>query len=137
MFVDYVEINVEAGTGGSGAEAWRRETFVPLGGPAGGDGGRGGHVILRADAQLATLLDYRYQERYRAERGQHGQGKNRTGKDGADLILRVPVGTVVRDVATGDVLGELIEDGQELIVAKGGRGGRGNAAFATPTNRGH
>lgn len=135
MFVDYVEINVEAGTGGSGAEAWRRETFVPLGGPAGGDGGRGGHVILRADAQLATLLDYRYQERYRAERGQHGQGKNRTGKDGADLILRVPVGTVVRDVATGDVLGELIEDGQELIVAKGGRGGRGNAAFATPTNR--
>ncbi len=135
MFVDYVEVNVVAGTGGSGAEAWRRESFVPLGGPAGGDGGRGGHVILRADAQLATLLDFRYHEHYKAERGQHGQGKNRTGRDGEDLTLRVPIGTVVRDVATGEVLGEMIEDGQELIVAKGGHGGRGNAAFATPTNR--
>ncbi len=135
MFVDYVEVNVVAGTGGSGAEAWRRESFVPLGGPAGGDGGRGGHVILRADSQLATLLDFRYHEHYKAERGQHGQGKNRTGKDGGDLTLRVPIGTVVRDVASGEVLGEMIEDGQELIVAKGGRGGRGNAAFATSTNR--
>ncbi len=135
MFVDYVEIHVVAGTGGSGAEAWRRETFVPLGGPAGGDGGRGGHVLLRADAQLATLLDFRYHEHYRAERGQHGQGKNRTGRDGADLTLRVPIGTVIRDVASGEILGEMFEDGQELVVAKGGRGGRGNAAFATPTNR--
>jgi GTP-binding protein len=135
MFVDYVEVNIAAGTGGSGAEAWRRETFVPLGGPAGGDGGRGGHVILRADKQLATLLDYRYQQHYKAERGQHGQGKNRTGRDGEDLVLRVPVGTVVRDATSGELLGEMIEDGQELLVAKGGRGGRGNAAFATPTNR--
>ena len=135
MFVDYVEINVVAGTGGSGAEAWRRETFVPLGGPSGGDGGRGGSVTLRADPQLATLLDYRYQQHYKAERGQHGQGKNRTGRDGEDLLLRVPVGTLVRDVATGEVLGELLEEGQELLVAKGGRGGRGNAAFATATNR--
>ena len=135
MFVDYVEINVVAGTGGSGAEAWRRETFVPLGGPAGGDGGRGGHVILRADSQLATLLDYRYHEHHKAERGQHGQGKNRTGRDGEDLTLRVPVGTVIRDVASGEILGEMIEDGQELVVARGGRGGRGNAAFATATNR--
>lgn len=135
MFVDYVEINIAAGTGGSGAEAWRRETFVPLGGPAGGDGGRGGHVILRADKQLATLLDFRYQQHYKAERGQHGQGKNRTGRDGEDLILRVPIGTVVRDAGTGEVLGEMIEEGQEMLVAKGGRGGRGNAAFATPTNR--
>ncbi len=135
MFVDYVEIQVIAGTGGSGAEAFRREMGVPYGGPSGGDGGRGGSVILRADAQLATLLDYRYQQHYRAERGQHGQGKNRTGRDGEDLWLRVPVGTVVRDVERGQVLGELVTDGAELVVAKGGRGGRGNAAFATPTRQ--
>jgi GTP-binding protein len=135
MFVDYTEIQVVAGTGGSGAEAFRREMGVPLGGPSGGDGGRGGNVILRADPQLWTLLDYRYQQHYRAERGQHGQGKNRTGRDGEDLILRVPVGTVVRDAASGDLLGELTEPGQDLVVAKGGRGGRGNAQFATPTRQ--
>jgi GTP-binding protein len=135
MFVDYTEIQVVAGTGGSGAEAFRREMGVPLGGPSGGDGGRGGTVILRSDPQLWTLLDYRYQQHYRAERGQHGQGKNRTGRDGEDLILRVPVGTVVRDAATGELLGELTEAGQDLIVAKGGRGGRGNAQFATPTRQ--
>ncbi len=135
MFVDYAVINVYAGTGGSGAEAWRREMGVPRGGPAGGDGGKGGDVVLRADKQLSTLLDYRYQQHYRAERGQHGMGKNRTGRDGADLILRVPPGTVVRDADTGELLGELVEDGDELVVAKGGRGGRGNAAFATPTRR--
>jgi GTP-binding protein len=135
MFVDYVEIDVIAGTGGSGAEAWRRETFVPLGGPSGGDGGRGGNVLVVADGQLSTLLDYRYRKHYKAERGQHGQGKNRTGRDGEDLTLRVPIGTIVRDVATGETLGEMIEDGQQLIAARGGRGGRGNAAFATATNR--
>lgn len=135
MFVDYVEVNVVAGTGGSGAEAWRRETFVPLGGPSGGDGGRGGNVTLVADRQLATLLDFRYHQHYKAERGQHGMGKDRTGHAGADLTLRVPIGTVVRDAVTGELLGEMVEDGQELLVARGGRGGRGNAAFATPTNR--
>jgi GTP-binding protein len=135
MFVDYAVINVYAGAGGSGAEAWRREAGVPRGGPAGGDGGKGGDVILRADRQLSTLLDYRYQQHYRAERGQHGMGKNRTGRDGADLILRVPPGTVVRDADTGELLGELLEHGDELVVARGGRGGRGNAAFATPTRR--
>jgi GTPase len=135
MFVDYTEVQVVAGTGGSGAEAFRREMGVALGGPSGGDGGRGGNVVLRADAQLWTLLDFRYQQHYRAERGQHGQGKNRTGKDGADLLLRVPVGTIVRDAETGDVLGEMTDDGQELIAAKGGRGGRGNARFATPTRQ--
>jgi GTP-binding protein len=108
---------------------------VPFGGPSGGDGGRGGHVILRADTQLSTLLDFRYQQHYRAERGQHGQGKNRTGRDGADLVVRVPLGTVVRDADTEEVLGEMLEDGGELIVARGGRGGRGNAAFATSTNQ--
>ncbi len=135
MFVDYVVINVYAGTGGSGAVAFRREKGVPRGGPSGGDGGKGGDVRIRADKNLATLLDYRYQQHYRAERGQHGQGKNRAGRDGEDLILRVPPGTVVRDADTGELLGELIEDGDEIIVARGGRGGRGNAAFATPTRR--
>jgi GTPase len=135
MFVDYTEINVAGGTGGSGAEAFRREMGVAFGGPSGGDGGKGGSVVLRADPQLWTLLDFRYQQHYRAERGQHGQGKNRTGKDGADLVLRVPVGTVVRDAETGDVMGELTDEGQEMVVAKGGRGGRGNARFATATRQ--
>jgi GTP-binding protein len=135
MFVDYTEISVAGGTGGSGAEAFRREMGVAFGGPSGGDGGRGGSVILRADPQLWTLLDFRYQQHYRAERGRHGQGRNRTGKDGADLVLRVPVGTIVRDAATGAVLGELSSAGEELVVARGGRGGRGNARFATPTRQ--
>jgi len=135
MFVDQAIIEVVAGTGGSGAEAFRRESGVPMGGPAGGDGGDGGSVILVADTQLATLLDFRYKQHYRAERGQHGQGKNRTGRQGEDLVLRVPVGTAVVDDDRGHPLGELLEDGERLVVAKGGRGGRGNAAFATPTNR--
>jgi GTPase len=135
MFVDYTEISVAGGVGGSGAEAFRREMGVAFGGPSGGDGGKGGSVILRADSQLATLLDFRYQQHYRAERGQHGQGKNRTGKDGTDLLLRVPIGTVIRDAETGEVLGEMTEDRQELVVAQGGRGGRGNARFATATRQ--
>lgn len=135
MFVDYAVINVVAGTGGSGAEAWRREMGVPRGGPAGGNGGKGGDVLLRADSQLATLLDYRYQQHYRAERGEHGQGKNRTGRDGADLVLRVPPGTVVRDADTGEILGELVAEGDVFVAAKGGRGGRGNAVFATATRQ--
>ncbi|HSR41304.1 MAG TPA: GTPase ObgE, partial [Longimicrobiales bacterium] len=135
MFVDRTEIEVTAGTGGSGAEAFRREKGVPRGGPSGGDGGRGGDVLLRADAQLTTLLDYSYKRHYRAERGQHGEGSNRTGRDGEDLILAVPPGTVVRDVDSGERLGELLEDGEELVVARGGRGGRGNARFASATRQ--
>jgi GTP-binding protein len=135
VFIDLAVIHVVAGTGGSGAEAFRRELAVPFGGPSGGDGGRGGSVLLRADPQLATLLDYRYLQHYRAERGQHGQGKNRTGRDGADLVLRVPVGTVVSDADTGERLGEMLEPDRTLAVARGGRGGRGNAAFATPTRQ--
>jgi GTPase len=135
MFVDYTVIHVVAGTGGSGAEAFRREMGVAHGGPSGGDGGRGGSIILRADPQLATLLDYRYQQHYRAERGQHGQGKNRTGRDGEDLVLRVPIGTVARDAESGELLGELLEPGAEFVAARGGRGGRGNAAFATATRQ--
>lgn len=135
MFVDLVIVDVYAGAGGSGAEAFRREAKVPLGGPSGGDGGRGGSVILRADRQLSTLLDLRYRQHYHAERGQHGMGQNKTGKDGADLILHVPPGTVVTDDETGEPIGELLEDGAELIVARGGRGGRGNARFATATQQ--
>jgi GTPase len=135
MFVDQVTIRVFGGPGGAGAEAFRRETFVPRGGPSGGDGGHGGDVLLRVDSQLNTLLDYRFKPDHRAERGQHGQGKNRTGRSGEDLVLRVPPGTFVRDEDTGEALGELFEEGDELVVARGGRGGRGNAAFATPTNR--
>lgn len=135
MFVDYAVINAIAGTGGSGAEAFRREMGVPRGGPSGGDGGRGGHVYLRGDKQLSTLLDYQYQHMYRAERGEHGQGKSRTGRDGEDLVLRVPIGTVIRDADSGELIGEIIEDGQDLLVAKGGRGGRGNEAFATSTRQ--
>ena len=134
MFVDEATIHVYGGDGGAGAEAFRREKFVAKGGPSGGKGGEGGDVVLRADEQLSTLLDYRYQEHYRAERGQHGEGGNRTGASGDDLVLRVPPGTYVSDADTGEELGELLEDGDELVVAEGGRGGRGNASFATPTN---
>ncbi len=134
-FIDRATIRVTAGTGGSGCVAFRRETFVPKGGPSGGDGGNGGSIYLRADPQLSTLLDYRYRTHWKAERGQHGMGKNRTGKSGDDEWLPVPAGTVVRDAATGEVLGELVHAGDQLLVAHGGRGGRGNARFATPTHR--
>lgn len=135
MFIDRAVIEIEAGTGGSGAEAFRRESGVPRGGPSGGDGGKGGDIILEADAQLTTLLDYSYRRHYRAERGQHGEGSNRTGRTGQDLVLRVPAGTLVRDADTGEVLGELLEAGERLVVARGGRGGRGNARFATATQQ--
>lgn len=135
MFVDRAVVEVVAGTGGSGAEAFRRESGVPRGGPAGGDGGRGGDVRLVADAQLSTLLDYSYRRHYKAERGMHGEGSNRTGKSGEELILRVPPGTVAYDDETGELLGELMEEGASVVIAKGGRGGRGNARFKTATNQ--
>ncbi|CAN5778069.1 GTPase ObgE [soil metagenome] len=135
MFIDQVTIRVEGGVGGSGADSFRRESFVPRGGPDGGDGGHGGSVILEADDQLATLTDFRYLAEYRAERGQHGTGSNKTGKRGSDLRLRVPPGTLVKDVEADESIGELLEHGDELVVARGGRGGRGNASFATATNQ--
>lgn len=131
MFVDSVAVEVRGGTGGSGAEAFRREKGVPRGGPAGGDGGKGGDVVLVADPGLATLVDFRYRRHHRAERGQHGGGFDRTGRSGDDLELTVPPGTAAVDDATGQVLGELLSAGDRLVVAKGGRGGRGNARFAT------
>ncbi len=135
MFIDRVVVQVVAGTGGSGASSFRREKFVPKGGPDGGDGGTGGSVYLKVDPNLATLLDYRYHTRWVAERGQHGKGKNMTGKSAEDVYLPLPAGTEVRDPDTGEILGELITPDQTLLVAKGGRGGRGNQHFATPTHQ--
>src|SRR5204863_6291903 len=135
MFIDRAVVQVVAGTGGSGASSFRREKFVPKGGPDGGDGGKGGSVFVRADPNLATLLDYRYHTRWVAERGQHGKGKNMSGKSSDDVYLPVPPGTEVRDADTGEILGELVTAGQTLLVAKGGRGGRGNQHFATPTHQ--
>lgn len=134
-FIDSVTIHVKAGDGGVGCVSFRREKFVPRGGPDGGDGGRGGDIILRANRQLNTLLDYQYKTKYKAPRGEHGLGSNKTGKSGNDVILEVPTGTVIRDLATGENVSDLVDDRQELIIAKGGRGGRGNAAFATSTNQ--
>ncbi len=134
-FIDTATIRVKAGDGGHGCVSFRREKYVPKGGPDGGNGGKGGDVILVADPHMSTLLDYHYRHVYVAENGRHGEGGNRTGRSGADLILRVPCGTVVRDATTGEILGDLSEPGQRLVVARGGRGGRGNAAFATPTQR--
>jgi len=133
-FVDEVRIWVKAGDGGNGCVSFRRERFIPKGGPDGGDGGKGGGVILQADAQLSTLLDLTYPKQFRAKKGAHGKGKEQTGRNGEDLFIRVPVGTLVRD-QKGEVLQDLLFDGQRFIAAKGGRGGRGNARFATPTQR--
>lgn len=134
-FVDTARIYVKAGDGGHGCIAFRREKYVPRGGPSGGDGGRGGDVILYVDPSMHTLMDFRYQKHFRAERGQHGRGDNQHGADGRDLRIKVPPGTVVKDAETGEVIADLTEPGQEVIVARGGRGGRGNARFKTPSNQ--
>ncbi len=135
MFIDSVRIEVEGGRGGSGAEAFRREKGVPRGGPAGGDGGKGGDVVLVGDEGLTTLSDYRYRRHHRAERGRHGEGSHRTGRSGRDLELRVPPGTIAVDEESGDALGELLAAEERLVVARGGRGGRGNARFASATHQ--
>ncbi len=135
MFIDEAKIYVEAGSGGEGMISFRREKYVPRGGPDGGDGGRGGDVVLETDPNLTTLQDYRYRSHYRAARGTHGGGSNRTGAEGAGVTLRVPVGTVVRDAGTGELLADLTEPGQRMTLACGGRGGRGNARFATSTHQ--
>lgn len=134
-FVDQAKIYVKAGNGGPGCISFRREKYVPKGGPDGGDGGDGGDVILVADPQVHTLYDFYHQVHFKAENGKPGMGKKMKGKDGEDLILRVPVGTVVKDAETGEILGDLVRPGQMLVVAKGGKGGRGNARFATPTRQ--
>jgi GTP-binding protein len=135
MFIDEVEIVVASGKGGDGCVSFRREKFVPKGGPDGGDGGDGGDVVLVADEHMSTLLDFRYQAFFEAESGGSGEGGNRSGARGADLELHVPVGTLVRDVESGQVLGDLVEPGQRLVVCKGGRGGLGNKRLATSTRQ--
>jgi GTP-binding protein len=135
MFLDRVKIHVKAGDGGNGVTAFRREKFVPRGGPSGGDGGVGGSVWLESDEGLNTLLHLRYNPEHKAERGRHGEGSNRSGKDGADAVVRVPVGTQVYDAETGEILFDFTEPGQRYRAAKGGKGGWGNAHFATPTKQ--
>jgi len=137
MFVDEVDISVAAGDGGNGCLSFRREKRVPRGGPNGGDGGRGGSIFLVATLHQNTLVNYRFHPEFKAERGRHGEGSNRTGRDGADLVLEVPPGTVAYEKAGDDLipLADLTELGERVLVARGGRGGRGNAAFATATNR--
>ena len=135
MFVDRAKITIKSGKGGNGAVTFRREPFVPEGGPDGGDGGKGGDVVFLADENLRTLMDFRYKRKYEAESGQNGMKKKRFGKNGEDLIIKVPVGTMVIDEATGKIMADMTNHGQSFVAAKGGRGGRGNARFATPTRQ--
>jgi len=135
MFIDRAKIHVQGGDGGNGVTAFRREKFVPRGGPSGGDGGRGGDVIVLADSSLNTLLHLRYNPQHIAQRGLHGEGSNRSGRNGEDHVIRVPVGTQIFDATTGDLLHDLSHDGDRWLAARGGRGGFGNAHFATSTNR--
>lgn len=134
-FVDEAEIYVKAGDGGNGCVSFRREKFIPKGGPDGGDGGDGGNIIFKATKNLNTLLDFRYKKKYFAENGKPGQSNNKHGKSGKDLILPVPVGTIIKESETENILADLTEDNQEIIIAKGGRGGRGNSHFATPVRQ--
>jgi GTP-binding protein len=135
MFIDRVIVRVAAGPGGSGISSFRREKFAPMGGPDGGDGGKGGDVIIRADNNLATLLDFTYRDSWEAERGLHGSGSNKTGASGDDIVLPVPPGTIIRDHDTNEIIGEVLESGDEILVARGGRGGKGNTWFATSVHR--
>jgi len=135
MFIDRVKIMVKAGKGGNGCVSFRREKYVPRGGPDGGDGGNGGDVIVKVDPHMRTLLDLRYRQHYRAESGKHGQGKRMTGRSGKPKVIYVPPGTVVKDANTGRVIADLTSPGEEVVVARGGKGGKGNYAFRSPTNQ--
>lgn len=135
MLIDRAVIAVKAGGGGNGCVSFRREKSVPKGGPDGGDGGDGGDVIFVADDNLSTLLDFQYRRDYRAQRGSHGEGSHRHGKRGGSLVVPVPAGTVVKDASTSQILADLVQHGQRVVVARGGKGGRGNARFATATRR--
>lgn len=135
VFIDLVTVRISAGTGGSGCSSFRREKFAPMGGPDGGEGGKGGDVLVRGDSNLATLLDFTYRDHWEAERGEHGMGSNKTGRSGTDIVLPVPPGTVIRDRDTGERIAEVLEHGDEVRIAKGGRGGKGNSHFATATHQ--
>jgi GTP-binding protein len=134
-FVDEANIVVIAGDGGNGSASFRREKYIPFGGPDGGDGGRGGSVLLEGDSGLNTLVDFRHMRKYKAQNGQHGSSRNKTGKSGENVVVRVPLGTVITDAATGERVGDVTDHGQQLLVAKGGRGGLGNVHFKSSTNR--
>jgi GTP-binding protein len=134
-FIDYVKLYVRSGNGGAGSVHFRREKFVPKGGPDGGDGGRGGHIILRGNAQMWTLIHLRYRKHIKADHGGAGEGANRSGANGEDIILEVPIGTIAKDAETGEVLLEILKDGEERILLPGGMGGLGNSNFKTPTNQ--
>jgi GTP-binding protein len=135
MFIDYALIEVNSGKGGDGAVTFRREKYVPKGGPSGGDGGDGGNVILKANSNLHTLLDFRYKKKYNADNGDKGGNSLKDGKNGRDVIIGVPIGTVVKDAETEKIIFDLDENAKEVILAKGGKGGKGNSKFATPTNQ--
>ena len=135
MFIDHAKVYIKGGDGGNGCVAFRREKYVPMGGPYGGDGGRGGNVIFVAEEGMTTLMDFRYRKHFKAERGTHGLGKNQHGAWGEDLIVKVPIGTIIRDDDTGDLLADLTADGQEAIIAKGGRGGKGNSHFSNAMHK--
>ena len=135
QFIDEAKIFIRAGNGGNGCISFRREKYVPKGGPDGGNGGNGGSVVIRADRQLNTLLDFKYRRHYDGERGEHGRGKKQDGRWGKDTILKVPCGTIIKDSHTGEVVADLVEHGQEVVAVRGGKGGRGNAVFATSTNQ--
>lgn len=137
MFVDQVKINLKAGDGGNGIVAYRREKYVPLGGPAGGDGGKGASVVFEVDEGLRTLLDFRFQRMFKAEKGENGQSSNMHGRGAKDLILEVPPGTIIKNAENGEVIADLVMHEQRAVVAKGGRGGRGNSRFATAANPAH
>ncbi len=134
-FVDTAQIHIKAGDGGHGVISFRREKYVPKGGPDGGNGGRGGSIVMRANRHLATLLDFQYRTSYNARNGENGAGSTRTGRSGEDLPIEVPEGTIVRDVASGTILADMTEHGEECVIARGGKGGRGNATFATSTDQ--
>jgi len=134
-FTDYIKIFVKSGNGGKGSAHLRREKYVPKGGPDGGDGGRGGHIIIRGNKDFWTLYHLKFKQHFRAEKGGDGSGQRSTGKDGEDIYIDVPLGTVIKDTDTGEVIGEITQDGQEIIVAKGGKGGKGNWHFKTATNQ--
>ena len=135
MIIDFAVIDVKAGKGGDGAVAFRREKYVPKGGPSGGNGGRGGNVEIRAKTNLSTLLDYQYKKNYKAHNGANGGGALKDGKNGKDILLFVPVGTIIKDHESGEIIIDLDEDGKGFVAAKGGKGGKGNSNFATPTNQ--
>src|SRR6201997_3521327 len=135
MFIDEAKIRVKAGDGGNGCMAFRREKFVPRGGPSGGDGGKGGDVVVESSERHNTLVHFRFNPEYKAERGRHGEGSNKTGRDGGDVVLKVPVGTIVYDEDTGEKIYDFSHPDKRVIVARGGRGGRGNARFATSTHQ--